>query len=74
MTFIAKSTSQDDFDAWVASVKNLSNTLDQNAYNALAVPSQDNPPAYYSSVGDGLFNTIMMQYMMGPTSTKQCRV
>ena len=71
MTFLAKSTSQADFNAWVASVQQSTSTyptLDMNAYNALAAPSQNNLPAYYSSVDQGLYNSILTKYM-APAST-----
>ncbi len=69
MTFVAKATSQDDFNAWVASVQNSSNTLTMEGYNALAAPSESNPPAYYSSLDPNLFNIIVMKYMVPPTSS-----
>jgi cytochrome o ubiquinol oxidase subunit II len=68
MTFVAKSSSQSDFDAWIQSIQQSSSTLDQAAYDALSAPSENNPPAYYSSVEAGLFNSIMMKFMM-PSST-----
>jgi cytochrome o ubiquinol oxidase subunit 2 len=70
MTFLAKSTSQDDFSAWVASVQQSTSTypaLSMNAYNALSTPSENNPPAYYSSFDQNLFNAILMKY--APTSS-----
>jgi len=66
MTFLAKSTSQADFNTWVASVQNSTSThpaLDMNTYNALAEPSQNNPPAYYSSYNKALYNAILIKYM-----------
>ena len=63
MTFKALSTSQADFDAWVSSVKQSSPTLTTGAYTQLAMPSENNPPSYYSSVQGDLFDTIMMNYM-----------
>ena len=68
MTFTAKSSSQSDFDAWVASVRQSSPPLTEAAYNALALPSQNNPPAYYSSVEGDMFDGIMMKFMM-PSGT-----
>lgn len=68
MTFIAKSTSQADFDNWVEQVKSASSTLDLDAYNSLAEPSEYNPSSTYSSVEPGLFDNIVMKYMI-PTST-----
>jgi len=68
MQFIAKSSSQSDFEAWVQSVQQSSSTLDQAAYSALAAPSENNPSSSYSSVEPNLFNSIMMKFMM-PSST-----
>ncbi len=65
MHFIAKSTSQEDFDAWVRSVQASSTyaPLTDDAYAALAVPSENSPPAYYSSVANGLYNEVIMKFM-----------
>jgi cytochrome o ubiquinol oxidase subunit II len=69
MTFLAKSSSQADFNAWVASVKNSSNTLSMDAYNTLSQPSEYNASATYSSYDPALYDTILMKYMTPPTST-----
>jgi cytochrome o ubiquinol oxidase subunit 2 len=63
MTFIARSASQADFDAWVGETKQASSTLDLAAYNALAAPSVDNPQAFYSSVEGDIFDDILMKFM-----------
>ncbi len=68
MKFIAKASSQADFYAWVESVKKSSQTLNQEAYNKLAEPSENNPATFYSSTEKNLYSTIMMKYMM-PAST-----
>lgn len=68
MTFTAKSVTQNNFNKWVTWVKQSSNpVLDLTTFNKLAQPSQDNPVAYYSSIQDNLFNTIVMKYMYMPT-------
>jgi cytochrome o ubiquinol oxidase subunit 2 len=64
MKFIAQATSEADFDAWVHDTKLAPNALNMDAYNELAVPSQDNPRSFYSSVEKGLYNTVIMKYMM----------
>lgn len=72
MKFTAQSVSQSDFDAWIAAVQQFqpSSALDKSVYHALAAPSAYNPPAYYSSVDENLFHTIMRGYMMpAETST-----
>ncbi len=69
MKFIVNSTSQTDFNSWVAGVQKSSPPLTQNAYNQLALPTQNNSAAYFGSVDQNLYNTIMMKYMMPPQST-----
>jgi cytochrome o ubiquinol oxidase subunit II len=66
MTFMAKSTSQPDFEAWVASAKQSPQLLTEAAYNELAKPSQNNPVSLYSYVEEELFNKIVMKYMDHP--------
>ncbi|MBI3589090.1 MAG: ubiquinol oxidase subunit II [Candidatus Liptonbacteria bacterium] len=63
MRFVAKSTSQSDFESWVQGVQQSSSTLDLNAYNILAEPSENNPVAYYSSAEKNLYNEIIMKFM-----------
>jgi len=63
MNFVAKASSQAEFDAWVRSVQQSGKPLDQNAYDALQVQSVNNTPSYYSSVDGDMFNSIMMKYM-----------
>ncbi|MBP5089829.1 ubiquinol oxidase subunit II, partial [Pseudomonas chlororaphis] len=62
MKFKAISTSQEDFDAWVAEVKAAPKQLDQAEYEALAKPSQNNPVALYSSYTPDLFQKIVDKY------------
>jgi cytochrome o ubiquinol oxidase subunit 2 len=64
MKFMARSTSQSDFEAWVASVQQASTTLSLNDYNQLAAPSENNPVATYASIDPGLYNEVVMKYMM----------
>lgn len=62
MKFKAISTSQEDFNAWVAEVKAAPKQLDQAEYEALAKPSQNNPVALYSSFTPNLFQKIVDKY------------
>lgn len=64
MAFTAKSSSQEDFDQWVQSVKNSSNYLSLDEYNQLVKPSEYNPVAYYRLGQADLFDQILMKYMM----------
>jgi cytochrome o ubiquinol oxidase subunit 2 len=60
MKFIAKSSSEADFNAWVKTVKQ-SHPLD---YSEAAQPSEYAPAAFYSLPDEGLFNQIVMKYMV----------
>lgn len=62
MTFLAKSTSSSDFEAWVAEVKQSQLQLTYSVYEELVQPSVINPVKLYSHVEKDLFNTIVMKY------------
>jgi cytochrome o ubiquinol oxidase subunit 2 len=64
MQFIARAATQSDFNKWVKSVQQSPNKLTMAVYNTLAPASNDSSVITYSSVDKGLFNTIMMKYMM----------
>jgi cytochrome o ubiquinol oxidase subunit 2 len=64
MKFLAVSSTQADFDSWVGSVKQTRNYLGILQYNKLAAPSENNPASYYSSVDTGLYDHILMKFMM----------
>jgi len=63
MNFIAKATSQTDFDAWVATSKQSPNALTWDEYAKLARPSQNNPTSTYSLAGADPYDTVVMKYM-----------
>jgi len=60
--FEAIAMSPDEFNAWVAKVRQAPNKLDAAGYSALAVRSRGHPVTYYSSVAPGLFDTIIAKY------------
>ncbi len=66
MSFLVKSVSSDDFNAWVQSVKSTNNPLTTTTYAELAKPSSYIPPAYYSSIDNSLYTTSVMKYLMSP--------
>lgn len=68
MKFMAHATSAADFDHWVQSAQKSPHHLSLDEYARLARPSQDNPPTTYSSEQEGLYDTIVMKYMV-PTDT-----
>lgn len=63
MTFEAKATSLEDFESWVASVKQSSSLLN---YDELAKPGINSSVVLYSNVEPDLFNHIIMKYMHHP--------
>jgi cytochrome o ubiquinol oxidase subunit 2 len=60
--FEAIAASQEDFDAWVAKVKQSPDRLDAATYRALAMPSSRHPVTYYSAVERNLFHKIIAGY------------
>ena len=69
MKFIARATSSADFNTWVSTVKKSKNNLSMTEYQSLAKQSKNNPEAFYASSADGLYDTILMKYMMPETNT-----
>jgi len=70
MAFVARSSSASDFQQWVNSVKHSPSRLDQDTYNKLVAPSQNNPISYYASSEAGLYDNVIMKYM-GPLANMQ---
>ncbi len=62
MTFTAKSSSQEDFDAWVSSAQS-SAALSSDEYEQLVKPTSYHPVALYTLQDESLFDTIVMKYM-----------
>jgi cytochrome o ubiquinol oxidase subunit II len=64
MKFLTKSTSRPDFDAWVTQAQKSEHPLSKVEYDSLSKQSKDNPPTTYSTTAKGLYDTVMMKYMM----------
>lgn len=64
MKFTAKATSRAEFDKWVTSAKASSKLLDAALYNQLAKPSEKHAVTLYSGVQKGLYDKVLMKYMM----------
>ena len=69
--FEAIATSPDEFDAWVAKVKQSPDKLDAATYRALAGPASGHPVTYYSAVEPNLFDTIVAKYRHEPARAHQ---
>ncbi|KEA64646.1 Cytochrome O ubiquinol oxidase subunit II [Marinobacterium lacunae] len=64
MSFKARATaSEADFDTWVEQVRAGDKTLDQQSYKVLAQRSENHPIEHYAHVSEGLFDTVLKQYM-----------
>jgi cytochrome o ubiquinol oxidase subunit 2 len=62
MYFPVHSTTQEDFDEWVSSVKGSSQNLGIDEYLGLVKPSEYNPSAFYELSKTDLFEWILNQY------------
>jgi cytochrome o ubiquinol oxidase subunit II len=64
MKFIARASTNADFDNWIKSAKQSNSPLTASSYAELVKKSKDVPVSYYSSSDDDLYDTIVMKYMM----------
>lgn len=64
MKFLAKASSLEEFNQWVATVKQSPQKLDQETYGVLAKPSEKNKVEYYSSVPNKFYDDLIMKFMM----------
>ncbi|SCZ14442.1 cytochrome o ubiquinol oxidase subunit 2 [Paenibacillus polysaccharolyticus] len=63
MRFDVNATSDEEFDKWVAEVKQQSQPMTQETYDTLAKPGTSNV-AYYSAFPEGLFQKIVTKYVV----------
>ncbi len=64
MRFIAKATSEADFNTWIAQARTSPLILDHASYENLVKPTEKNPVASYVVKEEDLFDQILMKYMM----------
>ncbi|KKS27679.1 MAG: Cytochrome o ubiquinol oxidase, subunit II [Parcubacteria group bacterium GW2011_GWC1_42_11] len=64
MKFTARASSQDEFEQWVRTVRMSPSTLSIDEYTKLAEKSRNNDVSYYSSVHKGLYDKIIMKFMV----------
>lgn len=70
MHFIARASSQEEYQQWVKEAKRSPHTLNLEHYTQLAAPSKDNPVEVYQLKDDTLFDQILMKYMHPQKSNK----
>jgi cytochrome o ubiquinol oxidase subunit II len=63
MHFIARASSEEDFQRWLESAKGSAKGLSLEDYKQLAAPSQNNPVELYQLKTANLFDTIIEKYM-----------
>ncbi len=71
MGFTAEAKTPGEFQQWARSVQESPNQLDLKAYNKLAQPSQDNPPADYTLADQNIYDIVEMKYMRPITGAEQ---
>ncbi len=65
MTFVAEASSRQSFTSWVKTIQGAPNPLTSDVFwNRLVPQSTENPVVYFGSVDAGLFDDIVMHYMM----------
>lgn len=64
MRFVARASTEAEFNQWVQNVKQSPEQLTDQMYAKLVQPSQNNPVEYFSSARPGLFDDTVMKSMM----------
>lgn len=70
MTFTVHAVSQAEYGRWMNQLEFSPNHLTESAYQKLALPGVQTTALRYSSVDQGLYDTILMKYMM-PIGTNE---
>lgn len=60
--FAVKAVSEDDYQAWLETVRQSPDRLNAKAYAELAKPSEKVPVKYYAGAKEGLFDSIIEKY------------
>lgn len=63
MTFVTRASSEEDYQKWIASVKQSGKPLNPESYAKLAEPSQNNPVESFQLQEAALFDQIINKYM-----------
>jgi len=64
MNFKVRATSRADYDSWVHSIHGKNAVLTQQTYDSLAKPTVLAEPRTYSLRDEGLYDRVVMKYMM----------
>lgn len=63
MNFVAKAVPEEEFNRWANSVHDNGRALGLAQYESLSQPKENNPIAYYSSVQEDLYNSVIGKYI-----------
>ena len=64
MKFVVKALPPVDYESWIASAKQSTLSLNDGSYASLARPGEVKKPMFYDVADKGLYDTIVMKYMM----------
>lgn len=62
MTFTARASSKADFDQWVQHVKQSPKVLDNESYEKLLKPSENNSTEFFAQANQDLYANMLMKY------------
>jgi cytochrome o ubiquinol oxidase subunit 2 len=68
MKFDTKVVSGEEYATWVNTVRTSPEALTEEEYTELTKQTKNNPVKYFSSVKDGLYESIIMKFMVPPNS------
>jgi cytochrome o ubiquinol oxidase subunit II len=63
MRFVAKASTQADYETWLAKVRKSKSVLTMESYEKLAQPSKDDPAAFYAVDDPDLYDKVIGKYM-----------
>jgi cytochrome o ubiquinol oxidase subunit 2 len=66
MHFIAKSSTEANFQHWTQSIKKSQHQLNLTVYDDLSRPSQNNAVTYYAQTEPNLYQKVIGKFMSGP--------
>ena len=62
MNFMARSSSQADFNDWIAKLRQYSKPLTNNEYTKLAKPSEKNSPEFFTIDSSNTYINVLAKY------------
>lgn len=65
MVFDAHATSQEEFEAWLESLRHGGGVLDAEIFEELSEPTRAHPVEYFAAVRDGLYDYVLSRYQGG---------